>query len=337
MFKKLRETWKESKVQVEAEMKAEAEKARQGRPAEGSWIPRAAHMPGVAHEFVETCRAKGLVLDYTPDTLAALDQWIATSRTLISEAQAKRNPQGAELVSKAVAWTAAYLGEMMCRQAAGTWVDVGEKTMVRVYGGDGLLPLQVAVNLLRDGAAKAGGRTFESASEFCLFTLDLLTDRLTRAVCGSYASLDELKAAMADDHDLAHRLTGTLHMALTTAHAKWNLALDFSLESVKQVESVLDRLHIMAAKAATDQKPSEDQIAGVAAAWGVYVGEVMRRAAGGTWSMPGGVLTLTIGEMKCWPTQKVRKRLVDGEADGIPFYVHSSLKMARGELDLTGS
>jgi hypothetical protein len=59
---------------------------------------------------------------------------------------------------------------------------------------------------------------------------------------------------------------------------------------------------------------------------GAYVGEVIRRSLGGEWrgddSSPQAEINveLVVGEITCWPVQRVMKRFSHGAEDGIAAY-----------------
>jgi hypothetical protein len=66
----------------------------------------------------------GVTLDFEPDTLSFVDQWLRDARAEVS-----RRPQTAELVQSSAG---AYLGEVMRRTFGGTWVVSGETSEWRL-------------------------------------------------------------------------------------------------------------------------------------------------------------------------------------------------------------
>jgi hypothetical protein len=109
--------------------------------------------------------------------------------------------------------------------------------------------------------------------------------------------------------------------AIDLAEKNFRVTLDWSEESVRNVEEMLGRLHDEMANAL----PPEDVIWTFAKAFGSYVGEVLRRHHGGEWGMvnlegqsfPG--LQQKNGAL-CWPWSKAQKRLVNGQEDNMWHY-----------------
>ena len=66
--------------------------------------------------------------------------------------------------------------------------------------------------------------------------------------------------------------------------------------------------------------------------YGGYVGEVVRRAAGGEWDIDKEIvrgqdtLCLRKGNKRIWPASKVHKRLVNGPEDNVWHYTQVILK-----------
>jgi hypothetical protein len=130
--------------------------------------------------------------------------------------------------------------------------------------------------------------------------------------------------------------------AVETARAM-NVTLDYSEDSLQQVEQILAQLHDElrggdAAVRSLDHppaKPSTADMAEVSKLWGSYFGEVVRRRWGGDWSIetyPGAsfaTLTLTVSGGKMFPSMKIYRRLMEGEQDNIwSFYQQVRKKLA---------
>jgi hypothetical protein len=109
--------------------------------------------------------------------------------------------------------------------------------------------------------------------------------------------------------------------AVDLAARSFGITLNWSDESVRQVEEMLGRLHDEMAQA----QPPEEAIWTFAKAFGSYVGEVLRRHHGGEWGMvrmgeesfpgvqqPGGRL--------CWPWGRAYKRIVEGPESNMWHY-----------------
>ncbi len=115
-------------------------------------------------------------------------------------------------------------------------------------------------------------------------------------------------------------------------HAKqaMGVTLDFSVESVRHVESILSTMYEARPKGLVAKllrrSPSQQAVETFVKMYGGYVGEVLRRTAGGEWFfdteiMPGSrVIGLRHGESKVWPPAKVFKRLTNGPEDNVWHY-----------------
>ena len=103
-------------------------------------------MPALAHQFAETCRAKGVALDFLPRTLPLVDR-------LIKTAPASASP-------KAVT---AYLGEVIARETGAFWYDFDDRPFLNVgdYQAD---PLTVVTAIFKHGMAHDGDSVAAIAS-----------------------------------------------------------------------------------------------------------------------------------------------------------------------------
>jgi len=94
----------------------------------------------------------------------------------------------------------------------------------------------------------------------------------------------------------------------------FHVTLDWSDESIKQVEAVMETMHGDLREA----KPTQEQVAQFAKMFGSYVGEVYRKNHGATWGMvelngqrfPG--MEKKVNGTLFWPVLRAQKRLVDG-------------------------
>ncbi len=124
-------------------------------------------------------------------------------------------------------------------------------------------------------------------------------------------------------------MEGYARVAVDFARQHLQVSLDFSEESLRQVEEILGGLHNTLPKGVLGRilkrGPTPNQIQQMATMWGGYVGEVIRRRWGGQWStesqiQSGAVITLHIGTMEISPPHKVYKRLTNGPEDNIWHY-----------------
>lgn len=120
--------------------------------------------------------------------------------------------------------------------------------------------------------------------------------------------------------------------AVEHAQQTFGITLDYSPDSLRQVETILGNLYSTRPKNAFQRlfnrknAPTPKQVISMATAYGSYVGEVIRKRWGGTWSAQSATfaeptVTLHLGPTEeVYPLNKVQKRLVNGEEDSIWFY-----------------
>jgi len=113
--------------------------------------------------------------------------------------------------------------------------------------------------------------------------------------------------------------------AVDHAKAAFDVDLDFSHESVERVEALLAQLHDALPRGFVSRLfrrgPSDEEVETMAKMYGCYVGEVIRRTAGGVWILdPDTYLTLTKDDARVFPPMKVHKRLHNGPEDNVWAY-----------------
>ncbi len=120
--------------------------------------------------------------------------------------------------------------------------------------------------------------------------------------------------------------------AVYLAREQFEIDLDFSEDSLQQVETILDGYYKILPKGVMrtlgqilKRGPSQEEIQRMAMVWGAYIGEVIRRHWGGEWTTEsnapvGAVLTLRVHEIEMFPPAKAYKRLTNGPEDNIWFY-----------------
>ena len=120
-------------------------------------------------------------------------------------------------------------------------------------------------------------------------------------------------------------------------HAKTaaGVTLDYSADSIKQVEGVLETLCAATPRGLSRifrRGPTQEDVATMAKMYGGYIGEVVRRTAGGEWvldtEIAAGetVISLRKGEQRIFPPAKVHKRLANGSEDNVWFYYQVLMK-----------
>ncbi len=124
--------------------------------------------------------------------------------------------------------------------------------------------------------------------------------------------------------------------AVDHAQSALGLSLDYSPESIRDVEAVLKELHASLPKGflgrILGKGPSAEDLDKISKMYGGYVGEVIRRTGGGEWGLdsaivPGQkVICLSKGNTKIWPPAKVFKRVTNGPEDNVWAYSEVVMK-----------
>jgi len=129
--------------------------------------------------------------------------------------------------------------------------------------------------------------------------------------------------------DLSQVMQSYAEQAVATAAREFEIELDYSEESLKQIENILERLDAPIAGGAPGAAaaPSDAATEDLCKMWGGYLGEVVRRRWGGEWVLetyPGGnVLTvaLSVPGGTVFPSMKIYRRLSQGAAENVwSFY-----------------
>ncbi len=116
--------------------------------------------------------------------------------------------------------------------------------------------------------------------------------------------------------------------AVDMANKEFGETLDFSEDSLRAVERILDRVSSTIPRGLgrlLKRKPSDEQIWEMSKIWGGYIGEVIRKRWGGEWTLetaahPGTVITLRVLDADIFPPGRAHKRLTNGSEDNIWDY-----------------
>lgn len=132
-----------------------------------------------------------------------------------------------------------------------------------------------------------------------------------------------------ETHDSVNAMAGAYAEKAVRKALEFNTQLDYSENSLLEVEAILSEL------APKSAGLSGDEAGEICKIWGSYLGEVVRRHFGGEWSVetyPGkrfATLTLSVGTNKLFPTMKIHRRLTHGENDSVwSFYKMVKVKLA---------
>jgi hypothetical protein len=134
-----------------------------------------------------------------------------------------------------------------------------------------------------------------------------------------------------ETHDSVSAMAAAYAAKAVNAAGGYTAQLDYSENSIMDLESILDQL----ARKAPSPHSSDDDLSETCKTWGSYFGEVVRRRFGGEWSIetyPGkqfATLTLSINGNKIFPSMKVHRRLAQGSSENVwSFY-----KMIKAKLE----
>jgi hypothetical protein len=117
--------------------------------------------------------------------------------------------------------------------------------------------------------------------------------------------------------------------AVDFAREHFSIELDYSVESINKLEEILQRFHEDVPRGfrkALRRGPSEDDKATFAKMWGGYLGEVIRRRWGGSWTIAqegpmAGSIVLTVQEIAMSPPARAYRRMMDGPEENVHVYV----------------
>ena len=131
-----------------------------------------------------------------------------------------------------------------------------------------------------------------------------------------------------ENEDLANQMKTLAESAVTLARNQHQANLNYSEESLKLVEHILFKLSEDVPKSWLGRllcrSPSRNQIESICQIMGAYIGEVVRRKFNGTWHMDStfgkALPALSVLGGNIYPTNKVYKRLIDGEGDNVWLY-----------------
>lgn len=316
MFESLKNSWKAAKAKAEAELAAEQQQA-----ASASALPTAADMPSYAKELVASLGARGVVLDYSLNSLAQVDRFVAVARQELDQLAKARDRRAEGFLATQVNRTGAYLGEVIRRAVGGEWVD-RKPVPVLTFGSGVLNPVLVALDLIRTGEFKTSQGSIDSLLAYARGALVVQQQATRETITKGYASLQDLQSEMIENPTAAAWMVQQLEAAVDTARKRWGATLDFSVESLEALDQILGEMHRLGAQAAPGQGPTPEQLDGASKAWGVYLGEVLRRRHAGRWhhDETANALVVQIGDATVAPMLKVRKRLVNGDVDNVAFY-----------------
>jgi hypothetical protein len=117
--------------------------------------------------------------------------------------------------------------------------------------------------------------------------------------------------------------------AIDTARDKFQLDLDYSLESIDLLDVILESQFTAMPtgwQLLYRRRPSKRKLRTLSKMWGGYLGEVLRRQWGGQWLAPAegpfkGGLVLSVQATILSPIARAHKQLVNGSEASVAAYV----------------
>ena len=90
------------------------------------------------------------------------------------------------------------------------------------------------------------------------------------------------------------------------------------MDSVNQLDPLCDDVQF-----ALRDGMSDENIELLTRIWGAYLGEVIRRSAGGEWGETADAVTLTCGALTLTPHAQIRRRLLEGKQHDLCKFTES--------------
>lgn len=121
-------------------------------------------------------------------------------------------------------------------------------------------------------------------------------------------------------------MTAYAEDAVDFASRNFGVSLDYTPESIQQVEAMAERLRNAWPKGFIEKifskGPTDDDVQVVCKMLGGYIGEVYRRSKGGEWAINEEYRAIGVILGKTWmfPPAKVHKRLTNGAEDNLWSY-----------------
>jgi len=108
--------------------------------------------------------------------------------------------------------------------------------------------------------------------------------------------------------------------AVAAAKEKFGVSLDFSENSLQQLDSLLQQAHEGYKKASGGGNPANISIENTVRVWGSYFGEVIRRSLGGDWIVDQKNVFLQTGSRRLDPFGQVRLQMADDPQNDIQSF-----------------
>jgi hypothetical protein len=110
--------------------------------------------------------------------------------------------------------------------------------------------------------------------------------------------------------------------AVTAARDRFDLSLDYSENSLQQLETILGKIDDRYKQAPGSGKSTNIPIENTVRIWGSYLGEVIRRSLGGDWIVDEKAVYIQLGNRKLSPLGQVRSRIIEGPLFDVDRFFH---------------
>ena len=279
-------------------------------------------------------------LDYSLFSLENLDAVIAQHRAKLAETKASLPD---EEFNKQLAFSilpfGAYLGEIFRRMHGGSWEDQNPWPVLRQRTMK-LDPITVVRAFLRgQSASNFDKSSISTVRQYYQGLRPVMLDLMEAKLFGAAGSEENLLTQMGPDAKFNKLLLTLVESCMIFSLAEYRVNLDFSEESLKDLDRLLEILH-KSTEAEIKAKPALERN-NLIYWYGAYSGEVIRRIVGGFWAndasatIPPGpnVPHINLEGNRIFVLNKVRKFLANGPGDSVAFLLHGVKGMReRGEL-----
>jgi hypothetical protein len=279
-------------------------------------------------------------LDYSLFSLEKLDSAIAQHRAKLTEAKASLPD---EEFNKQFAFSilplGVYLGEVFRRAHGGAWEDsdpwprLRQRTMK-------LHPITVVHAFLRgQPASNFDKSSVSTVQQYYQGLRPVVLDIMEAKLFGSAGSEENLLAQMGPNARFNKTMLTLVGSCMIFSLAEYRVNLDFSEESLKDVDGLLEIFH-KSTEAEIKARPALEHY-NLIYWYGAYSGEVVRRKIGGVWAddasatIPPGpnVPHINLEGNRIFVLNKVRKFLANGPGDSVDSLLHGVKSMLdSGEL-----
>lgn len=136
--------------------------------------------------------------------------------------------------------------------------------------------------------------------------------------------------------DVREEMHARAREAVETAKSELGVTLDFTPESVQQVESILATIHDRHQQATL----ADDQLVKEALKWGAYVGEVIKTQKQSHWAIdstaggPGSFPIVYKDEGESFPVRWCYKRIINGTEENV-WHKFSMLVLERDDQEIS--